>query len=234
MTPLPLPSQTLAHLRHYAAAGQHDDIAILHLLARADKRDQDVAEFVDSYSSTIAAICRRLEALERGANDLPTPAAPVDDSPVADGDLPARVLAMCRQRNWSLDWTCRGDPKAEAADVLLVLMSITENAGIPWGDVLEQVAATCTQLENCGRYSGEEWTALVEDAKGTESDSPTAPADGLVERVAGAMGSSTQAAMEAGELPFGNAYAAIREIATWLDTRGQHGCSALLREEIDP
>jgi NTP pyrophosphatase (non-canonical NTP hydrolase) len=163
---------------------------MLHLIARADKRDQDVAEFVDSYSKTIAALCRRLEALERGANDLLAPEAPADDSPVADGDLPARVLAMCRQRNWSLDWTCRGaylhlesseliealrgkrgDPKAEAADVLLVLMSITENAGIPWGDVLEQVAATCTQLENCGRYSGEEWTALVEDAKGTESDS---------------------------------------------------------------
>jgi hypothetical protein len=39
--------------------------------------------------------------------------------------------------------------------------------------------------------------------------------------------------MEAGELPFGNAYAAIREVAAWLDTRGQHGCSYLLREEID-
>jgi formylglycine-generating enzyme required for sulfatase activity len=195
MTPLPLPSQTLAWLNHAADAGQRDAKALLHLIDRADKRDRDVAEFVDSYFKTIAALCRRLEALERGANDLPAPEAPADDGPVADGDLPARVLAMCRQRNWSLDWTCRGaylhlesseliealrgkrgNPKAEAADVLLVLMSITENAGIPWGDVLEQVAATCTQLENCGRYSGEEWTALVEDAKGTESDSVTATA----------------------------------------------------------
>jgi NTP pyrophosphatase (non-canonical NTP hydrolase) len=189
-TMTPLPSQTLARLQWRAESGDHEAKALLHLIARADKRDQDVAEFVDSYSSTIAALCRRLEALERGITDLPAPEAPADAGPVANGDLPARVLAMCRQRNWSLDWTCRGaylhlesseliealrgkrgDPKAEAADVLLVLMSITENAGISWGDVLEQVAATCTQLENCGRYSGEEWTALVGDAKGTESDS---------------------------------------------------------------
>jgi hypothetical protein len=40
---------------------------LLHLIARADKRDQDVGVFVNSYSKTIAALCRRLEALERGA-----------------------------------------------------------------------------------------------------------------------------------------------------------------------
>ena len=354
MSLLPLPSQTLARLQWRAERCDHEATALLHLIARADKRDQDVAAFVDSYSKTIAALCRRLEALERGAKDLPAPAAPADDGPVADGDLPARVLAMCRQRNWSLDWTCRGaylhlesseliealrgkrgDPKAEAADVLLVLMSITENAGIPWGDVLEQVAATCTQLENCGRYSGEEWTALVEDAEAAESDSvtdtaqritdyaakagltvqdwarafnaapvdagpvanalllaesaladvaegeigrlcsttkkaiwaelrcaealaairpvmkehgirtsefppaapapaapPAASADGLLEKVASGLGLATQAAMEGGTLPYGIAYAAISEVAAWLDTRGQHGCSALLREEI--
>jgi formylglycine-generating enzyme required for sulfatase activity len=63
----------------------YDDAkALLHLIARADNRDQDVAEFVDSYSKTIAALCRRLEALERGANDLPAPAAPVDAGPVAN------------------------------------------------------------------------------------------------------------------------------------------------------
>jgi hypothetical protein len=58
----------LAWLIHAADAGQRDAKALLHLLARADKHDQDVAVFVDSYSKTIAALCRRLEALERGAN----------------------------------------------------------------------------------------------------------------------------------------------------------------------
>jgi hypothetical protein len=64
MSPLPLFSQTLAWLNHAANAGQRDAQALLHLIARADKHDQDVAKFVDSYSSTIAALCRRLEALE--------------------------------------------------------------------------------------------------------------------------------------------------------------------------
>jgi|688.fasta_scaffold503098_3 hypothetical protein len=39
---------------------------------------------------------------------------------------------------------------------------------------------------------------------------------GLVERVANAMGPQSQAAMDAGELPYGAARAAIREVAKWL------------------
>jgi hypothetical protein len=62
-----LPETTLAHLRHLAAAGQYDAKAILHLIARADAQDQWFAKFTDSYSKTIAALCRRLEAMERGA-----------------------------------------------------------------------------------------------------------------------------------------------------------------------
>ena len=68
MSLLPLPAQTLAWLNHAADAGQRDAKALLHLIARADKRDEDVAKFLDSYTYTIAALCRRLEALERGAN----------------------------------------------------------------------------------------------------------------------------------------------------------------------
>ena len=100
-----------------------------------------------------------------------------------DGLAP-RVLAMCKQRKWSLHWTSRGaylhleaseliealrgkrgDPLAEAADVLLVLMSITENAGIDWSAVVQQTAATCSRLEACDHYPGEE-----------RMDSPAAPA----------------------------------------------------------
>lgn len=80
---------------------------------------------------------------------------PIDDrgGPGAGGrsNLAQKVLAMCRARDWSLHWTARGaylhleaselieairgkhgDPTEEAADVLIVLQSITENAGIPW------------------------------------------------------------------------------------------------------
>jgi hypothetical protein len=84
MTPLPLPSQTLAWLNHAADAGQRDAQALLHLIARADAQDQWFTKFTDHYAKTIANLCRKLEALERGAKDLPAPAAPADDSPVAD------------------------------------------------------------------------------------------------------------------------------------------------------
>lgn len=92
-------------------------------------------------------------------------------------DLPARVLAMCKARGWSLHWTHRGaylhlesseliealrgkrgDPTGEAADVLLVLMSITEANGIAWEDVLAQCVRTVAKLETKPRYPGEEFT----------------------------------------------------------------------------
>jgi hypothetical protein len=82
---------------------------------------------------------------------------------------------MCKRRNWPLHWASRGvylhleaseliealrgkrgSPLLEAADVLLVLMSITENAGIAWSDVVRQTAATCSRLETCDQYPGEE------------------------------------------------------------------------------
>jgi hypothetical protein len=52
----------------------------------------------------------------------------------------------------------------------------------------------------------------------------SAPADSLVERV-----------MIAIERADGDheASAAIREVAAWLDAKGQHGCSLWLREEIE-
>jgi hypothetical protein len=113
--------------------------------------------------AVITAELEKMVELEKAAE-----AKPLDP-------LPARVLAMCKKRGWSLHWSSRGaylhleaselieairgkrgDPLAEAADVLIVLMSITENAGIPWGDVLNQTAATCARLEVCDPYLGEE------------------------------------------------------------------------------
>lgn len=95
-------------------------------------------------------------------------------------ELPARVLAMCKARSWSLHWTHRGaylhleaseliealrgkrgDPLGEAADVLLVLMSITEANGIAWPDVLAQCVRTVEKLEAAPRYKGEEFTAAA-------------------------------------------------------------------------
>jgi hypothetical protein len=63
-----LPETTLTWLNHAAEVGQGDAQVMLHLIAEVDQRDQAGAEFMDCYSRTIAALCRRLEALERGAN----------------------------------------------------------------------------------------------------------------------------------------------------------------------
>lgn len=99
----------------------------------------------------------------------------------ANDSLPARVVAMCRARGWSMHWTHRGaylhlesselieairgkhgDPMLEAADVLLVLMSITEYAGIPWADVVRQANAKCDELMVKPHYPGEEYSAAIE------------------------------------------------------------------------
>lgn len=80
-------------------------------------------------------------------------------------DWPAEVLAICHQLDWSLRWTHRGcylhleaselieairgkhgDPAEEAADVLFVLMSVTENAGIAWTSVLEKLRQKIEKL----------------------------------------------------------------------------------------
>ncbi len=89
--------------------------------------------------------------------------------------LPADILAMCHKRGWSMHWTHRGaylhlesselieavrgkrgDPEQEAADVLLVLMSITENHGIAWSVVMENARAKCDLLMTKEHYKGEE------------------------------------------------------------------------------
>lgn len=95
---------------------------------------------------------------------------------VASSGMAARVLAMCKKRGWSLHWTARGaylhlesselieairgkkgDPLSEAADVLLVLMSITENHGLQWHNVVERLDEIVTILETKERYKGEEY-----------------------------------------------------------------------------
>lgn len=99
--------------------------------------------------------------------------------PVRDwvAELPARIVAMCKKRGWSMHWTHRGaylhlesselieairgkngDPASEAGDVLLVLMSITEYAGIPFSRVLELAEKKLCDLETKPHYKGEEFT----------------------------------------------------------------------------
>lgn len=99
--------------------------------------------------------------------------------PIPDGaaiaTMPQRMLAVCKKRRWDISWPARGaylhleaselieavrgkhgDPKEEAGDVLLVLMSITEASGIPWPAVVCAANRKLRSLEQSGPYKGEE------------------------------------------------------------------------------
>lgn len=90
-------------------------------------------------------------------------------------EMAAQVVAMCKKRGWSMHWTHRGaylhlesselieairgkhgEPDDEAGDVLLVLMSITEYAGIPFTKVIENAKAKLAYLEDAPPYPGEQ------------------------------------------------------------------------------
>jgi hypothetical protein len=246
MTPLPLPSQTLAWLNHAADAGQCDAQALLHLLARADKRDQDVAVFVDSYSSTIAALCRRLEALERGAKDPPTPAAPVDDGPVANA-LTVAEAALADVAEGLPDLPVEGSEPIEWAETrcakkaLAAIRPVMRQHGIrtsefpPAAPAPAPTPSAALQRLIEAPIDARGYVDLSErkPAPAPAPAAPTPPPTALVERVANAMGPSTQAAMDTGELPFGNAYAAIREVAAWLDSQGHQASANVVRWRID-
>ena len=89
--------------------------------------------------------------------------------------MAARVVQMCKKREWPLHWTHRGaylhlesselieairgkrgEPVDEAGDVLLVLMSITEHEGIPFTQVIESAKEKLAYLEIAPPYPGEE------------------------------------------------------------------------------
>lgn len=90
-------------------------------------------------------------------------------------DMSGWVVDMCKKRGWSMHWTHRGaylhlesselieairgkrgDPIKEAGDVLLVLMSITEYAGIPFSAVVSAALDKLKWLEEAPPYEGEE------------------------------------------------------------------------------
>jgi len=92
-------------------------------------------------------------------------------------EMATRVVNMCRARQWSLHWTHRGaylhleaselieairgkhgDPLSEAGDVLLVLMSIVEAAGLKFSDVIKRANEKLEHLETAPPYPGEERT----------------------------------------------------------------------------
>ena len=184
MGPLPLPTQTLKWLKRAEFSGQLDVQVMLHLLDRVDARDQDVARFLDSYTATIAALCRRLEALERKVN-------------------------LRKQ-----------DEDVEGAQ-------------------FSSVADTSQRITNYAAQAGltvEDWAKAFNDAPeqrqalaATPTSAAPTPSPAAL---AGIIGYELPLLPD-GKVDETGARAVIHRVAAWLDIRGQHGCSALLREEID-
>lgn len=119
-------------------------------------------------------------------------------------DFAPRVLEMCKRRDWSLHWTARGaylhleaselieairgkhgDPLCEAADVLIVLMSITENAGIAWADVLAQAEKRVGELMLKPPYKGEEKASGAVPATPSPQAEQLKAKDAEIERLRG-------------------------------------------------
>jgi hypothetical protein len=200
MTPLPLPSQTLAWLNHAADAGQRDAQVLLHLIDRADKRDQDVAVFVDSYSKTIAALCRRLAALERGANlrqrDEDAEATESDSiADVAQHITDYASKAGLTVQDWAKAFNAAPVDAGPVVNALLVaesaLADVAEGEAVSphavgclhWAEArcTEALAAICPAMRQHGIRTSDLSPAALAPAAPTPS--PDAYAEGLAERI---------------------------------------------------
>ena len=107
-----------------------------------------------------------------------------------------------------------------------------EEGKIPWptATALLELRARIEALEAAQQDKLDRLIALDQEAAMAELRAASAearPAGGLVERVEEAIITG----MVDGDRHA--ARAAIREVAKWLDTKGQHGCSLWLREEAD-
>lgn len=99
-------------------------------------------------------------------------------------NLAKQVIKVCKKRGWSLHWTHRGAylqlesseliesirgkrgiPLKESADVLFVLMSITENEGIPWEKVEKQTQKLVDDLNvKDGEEFGRIWKTTLKQS----------------------------------------------------------------------
>ena len=252
MTTLPLPSQTLAWLNHAADAGQRDAQTLLHLITRADKRDQDVAVFVDSYSKTIAALCRRLEALERGAGLR----HPVEDAEAAQPDSVAdtaqRITDYAAQAGLTVqDWakafnaapvprqapaaTPTSDAPTEVvdgpvADALTKAEAVLTRVGDEGFDMhdIDEAATVLAAIRPVMRQHGIRTSEFPPAAPAPAPATPTPRPTALVEVVGNEL-----PLLPGGKVDQVLTLAVIRKLAAWLDKQGDHTSGNCLRSHID-
>jgi hypothetical protein len=111
-----------------------------------------------------------------------------------------------------------------------------EEGKIPWptATALLELRARIEALEAAQQDKLDRLIALDQEAAMDELRAASAEARpaGLVERVAQGIAAADDEGLTNMTWNY-HARAAIREVATWLDTKGQHGCSLWLREEAD-
>jgi hypothetical protein len=197
------PQRTLDRLKEFAAAGDNCATAVLHIFERLEKLEQwltrgDFVQVPPTPEPAPVATDEELCCLWANRPKMPNSSAAA---------LRA-IYNLGRQHG-----AAQPTPAAEsAAD--RVLVNCPETC---WVEI-RRIADGKVIYSN---HRKGELTIPV----GEPPAALPAPAGGLVERVANAIGDGS----------FGNwlpeARAAIREVAAWLDEQGMHGCSLWLREE---
>jgi hypothetical protein len=226
-----IPRTTMAWLINAADAGQHDAKALLRLIARADAQDQWFAKFTDHYSKTIAALCRRLEALELVAglrhpvedaetteSDLAAssaPAAPVNDGPVADALIQAECAFALIQAECALADIAEGMPDS---------VTVEGCEPIEWAETrcAQALAVIRRVMQEHGIRTSEFPPAAPAPA------APTSRPTALVEVVGNEL-----PLLPGGRVDEARARFAIHKLADWLDTQGDHGSANCLRRHIN-
>jgi hypothetical protein len=236
MSTLHLPSQTLAWLNHAADAGQRDAQVLLHLIDRVDAQDKWFADFTDHYSKTIAALCRRLAALERGANlrqrDEDAEATESDSiADVAQHITDYASKAGLTVQDWAKAFNAAPVDAGPVVNALLVAESAL--ADVAEGDAVSPHAvgclhwaeARCTEalaaIRPVMKEHGIQTSEFPPAALAPTPATPTPPPTALVEVVGNEL-----PLLPDGRVDEARTHAAIHGIAAWLDTRGQHACSA--------
>jgi hypothetical protein len=182
------PPETLSWLRHAASCGKADAQLMLHILERLEALEARDKEDANCWASVRQSVHR----LSIEAQCLREHIEALEQRPIpgiVELAAPAPEVA----------------PVATDADLLAIRLSLSHGPIIDAG--LVEFGRNCYNL---GRQHGLAQPPAAQPAP------PVAPAGGLVERVAEKMGPQSQAAMDAGELPYGAARAAIREVAAWI------------------
>ena len=173
-------------------------------------------------SQVLEHLLERVQALDRD-DDAPTP-EPAPPAALSDALISAESalsdIAEGEETNAApntFEWA-----EQRCAEALAIIRPVMQQHKIctsEWPPAAQEVTAWLDLVGNKKRWR--------QQSPASQPAPPAAPAGGLVERVAAAMHSNYPRAFR------GEARAAIREVAAWLDLVGNKGSAAELRRDAD-